>query len=295
MKILFNSKSLHHNIDSEAEGQYRIKSFPGNVEETDINGEGFINLVHTEAHKNRIKNACKNNQIAAEVLLSPSSYDAAISAVGLAVKASEQNDFAVIRPPGHHAGRERAAGFCLFNNIAIASQKLVNEGKKVFIFDFDGHHGDGTQSVFYGSDQVLYCSVHQAYAYPYSGFENETGEGKGKGFTLNIPLISGSGDKEFFEALDKVISTARKFKPDVVGVSAGFDAYHKDRLLGLKFSAKAYYECGFRLRRAFPHIFAVLEGGYHADIKKCVEYFVDGVNVGARPQKNSFDDMMSVG
>ncbi|RLD71276.1 MAG: histone deacetylase family protein [Bacteroidetes bacterium] len=295
MKILFNSKSLHHNANSDAEGSYRIKSFPGNVEETDYNGEEFITLVHTKAHKNSIRNACMNNQVAAEVSLSPTSYEAAISAVGLAVKAAMQDDFAVIRPPGHHAGRERAAGFCLFNNIAIASQKLVNEGKKVFIFDFDGHHGDGTQSIFYDSDRVYYSSVHQAYAYPYSGFANETGEGKGKGFTLNIPLISGSGDKEFFEALSKVISEARKFKPDVIGISAGFDAYHKDRLLGLKLSQKAYYECGFRLRRAFPHIFAVLEGGYHDDIKECVEHFIDGVNVGARPQKSSFDDMMSMG
>lgn len=295
MKILFNSKSLHHNIESKAEGQYRIKTFPGNVEEIDRNGEEYITLVHSENYKQDIRNSCMNSQIAAEVLLSPSSYEAAISAVGLAVKAAEQDDFAVIRPPGHHAGNERAAGFCLFNNIAIATQKLVNEGKKVFIFDFDGHHGDGTQSIFYNSDQVYYSSVHQAYAYPFSGFQTETGEGLGKGYTLNIPLISGSGDKEFFEALDKVISEARKFEPDVIGISAGFDAYHKDRLLGLKFSLKAYYECGFRLRRAFPNIFAVLEGGYHDDIKACVDHFVDGINVGSRPPKNRFNDMMSVG
>ena len=110
-----------------------------------------------------------------------------------------------------------------------------------------------------------------------------------------MPLVSGSGDKEFFASLNKAISEARKFEPDVIGVSAGFDAYHKDRLLGLKFSLKAYYECGFKLRRAFPNIFAVLEGGYHNDIKECVETFVDGVNVGSRPPRNHFNHEMSLG
>ncbi len=91
--------------------------------------------------------------------------------------AAEQGDFAVVRPPGHHAKQERADGFCLFNNIAIAAQKLVNEGKKVFILDIDGHHGDGTQEIFYHSDQVLFCSIHQQYTYPGTGEANETGAG----------------------------------------------------------------------------------------------------------------------
>ncbi len=295
MKILFNKKFLNHNVNSEAEGAYRIAEFPKNFQDVDSNGEKYITLVHTKEYAQSIKETCLNSDVAAEVQLTPDSYEAAISAVGLAVKAAQDGDFAVIRPPGHHAGRERAAGFCLFNNIAIASQMLVDEGKKVFIFDFDGHHGDGTQAIFYNTNQVFYASTHQMYAYPYTGFPEETGEGQGKGFTLNLPLVSGSGDLEFFAALDKVIAVAREFEPDVVGVSAGFDAYEKDRLLQLKFSLKAYYECGLRLRRAFPKIFAVLEGGYHNDIKQCVETFVDGVNVGARPRKSLYDENMSFG
>lgn len=295
MKVLFNKKFLNHNVNSDAEGAYRLSEFPTHFQDIDRNGEEFIPLVHSPEHAQMIKESCLNNKMAAEVQLNPDSYEAAISAVGLAVQAAEAGDFAVIRPPGHHAGRERAAGFCLFNNIAIASQKLVNEGKKVFIFDFDGHHGDGTQAVFYDSNKVFYASTHQMYAYPNTGFADETGEGEGEGFTLNLPLISGSGDTEFFIALDKAIEAAREFAPDVVGVSAGFDAYEKDRLLQLNFSLKAYYECGFRLRRAFPNIFAVLEGGYHHDIRRCVETFVDGVNVGARPRKNLLDEGMSFG
>jgi len=295
MNILFNSKFLNHNQNSEAEGSYRIAQFPNKYKNTDANGEEFITLVHTKKHKELIDNACINNEVAAEVELTSDSYEAAISAIGLTIKASKQYDFAVVRPPGHHAGKERAAGFCLFNNIAIATQKLVNEGKKVFIFDFDGHHGDGTQNIFYESDKVFYCSVHQMYAYPYSGFPEETGSGDGKGHTLNLPLIAGSGDMEFYDVINKAITAAKRFNPDVVGVSAGFDAYEKDRLLALKFTKKGYYECGLRLRRAFPNIFGVLEGGYHNEILECAEAFVEGINIGARPRKSMYDINMSLG
>jgi len=295
MKVLFNKKFLNHNATSDAEGAYRIEQFGELYEDSDRNGEEYITLVHTENYKKLINDACMNNKMLAEVQLTPSSYEAAISAVGLSVQASEYNDFAVIRPPGHHAGEERAAGFCLFNNIAIASRKLVNEGKRVFIFDIDGHHGDGTQAIFYNSDQVYYFSVHQAYAYPFTGFPNEKGEGKGEGYTTNVPLISGSGDKDFLNVVDQAISEAKGFEPDVIAVSAGFDAYEKDRLLNLKLTLKSYYECAFRLRRSFRNIFAVLEGGYHFEIKECVETFIEGIKVGSRPPKDRFDHSMSVG
>jgi acetoin utilization deacetylase AcuC-like enzyme len=133
------------------------------------------------------------------------------------------------------------------------------------------------------------------FMWPFTGQPTETGTGAGLGYTMNLPLLSGSGDKEFLDRVDKAIEAAHKFKPDVVALSAGFDGYEKDRLLNLNYSFKGFYECGFRWRRAFPDIFAVLEGGYHNDIKTCVEHFVDGVNVGSRPPKKRFDDMMSVG
>jgi acetoin utilization deacetylase AcuC-like enzyme len=295
MRVLFNKKFLLHNIHSDAEGTYRIKSFPEHFQDEDFNGEEFITVIHTERYKESIRKACYEGNTVAEVQLTPESYEAAMSAIGLTIMASVQGDFAVVRPPGHHSGRERAAGFCLFNNIAIAAQKLVNEGKRVFIFDFDGHHGDGTQSIFYDSDKVFYTSTHQAFAYPFTGFTNETGTGRGEGFTMNFPMISGNGDKEFLEIVDKIIAVGHNFQPDVVGISAGFDAYYKDHLLGLKLTQKGYYECGFRLRRAFKNIFAVLEGGYHDELLDCVNSFIDGINVGSRPLKNRFDHDMSVG
>ena len=278
MKILFNSKFLQHNSDSFVEGSYRIEGFSSSVDEVDSNGEEFITLVHSESYLRMVRDACMNHQEVAEVSLSPESYQAACSAVGLAVMAAEGNDFAVVRPPGHHAKAERADGFCLFNNIAIAAQKLVHEGKKIFILDIDGHHGDGTQEIFYHSDKVLFCSIHQQYAYPGTGMQNETGAGDGLGYTMNFPLPAGSGDSEMLEAVDAAIQRAREFQADVVGISAGFDGYVDDRLLGLNYTLDGYYICGKKLRQSFDRIFAVLEGGYHFDIKKCTDHFIRGVN-----------------
>ncbi len=278
MNILYNSKFLRHNSDSLVEGPYRIEAFTSHVQEADRNGEQYIPLVHSEPYRNMVREACMHNQVLAEVYLSPESYQAAISAVGLAVMAAEGSDFAVVRPPGHHAKAERADGFCLFNNMAIAAQKLVHEGNKVFILDIDGHHGDGTQEIFYRSDKVLFCSVHQGYAYPGTGGEHETGAAEGQGYTMNFPLPSGSGDRELLEAVDAAIERAREFQADVVGVSAGFDGYKEDRLLDLNYTLDGYYRCGKKLSQSFNRIFALLEGGYHFDILPCTEHFIRGVN-----------------
>ena len=294
MDILYHSKFLKHNIDSEAEGAYRLAEFD-DLPDTEADGERFIELVHEPAYIQRIQEACENQEFMAEVQLNSHSWEAAKTAVGLTVMAAENNGFAAVRPPGHHAAANRASGFCFFNNIAIAAQKLANEGKRVFIFDIDGHHGDGTQALFYDRDDVFYCSVHQHYAYPYTGFAIETGNGKGEGFTANFPIYAGKGDKEFLEVVDKVITLARKFYPDVIAVSAGFDAYADDRLLGLNYSVRGFYECAFRLRRAFPDIFAVLEGGYHHDIRKCVDAFKEGIYRGAVPPKQQWDENMAIG
>lgn len=295
MKVLFHKKFLEHNIDSEAEGAYRILSFADTYEAEEFDGEPYFGLVHSARYIDFIKEACFSGESVAEVPLTPASWDAARLAAGLTIKASESGDFALVRPPGHHAWREKAAGFCFFNNIAIAVQKLVNEGNRVFIFDFDSHHGDGTQSTFYESKQVLVCSIHQHYAFPFTGFPEELGKGDGFGYNFNFPLIAGSGDKEFLAAVDKAIIKGQDFRPDIVAVSAGFDGYFKDKLLGLQITQRAFYECGFRLRRSFSNIFAVLEGGYHADMKECVEHFIEGIHKGALPPALKWDTEMSIG
>ena len=133
MKVLFHKKFLEHNIDSESEGAYRLLSFMDTYEAPRVLGEPYLSLVHSERYIEYIREACQQGDYVAEVSLNPASYEAACLAVGMTIRASEQGDFAVVRPPGHHAGRERAAGFCFFNNIAIAVQKLVNEERR-FLF-----------------------------------------------------------------------------------------------------------------------------------------------------------------
>lgn len=296
MKILFNKIFLDHNIDSQYEGGYRLKDFK-DIKDTTIDGEKWITLVHPETYRDTIKNACLNREVIAEVQLTPESYKAICIAVGLSVEASETENFAVVRPPGHHASFEKPSGFCLFNNIAIATQKLLNEGKRVLLLDIDGHHGDGTQNIFYNTDKVLFCSIHQEYAYPFTGFTTETGAGEGIGYTLNFPLMSDKGDKEFLKRIDKVIEQGREFKPDVIGISAGFDGYFKDKLLQLNYSQRVFYECTYRLKKNFRRtpVFAVLEGGYHPDLRKLVDLFVEGINKGKRPPKITFNEEMAIG
>lgn len=295
MRVLFNKKFLDHNTDSPAEGRYRLANFPEFYDDEEADGEKFISLVHTPSYIEKIKKACSENEVLAEVRLNPKTWEAAKSAVGLSIMASLQGDFAAIRPPGHHAKADCASGFCFFNNIAIAAQNLVNKGKKVMIIDIDGHHGDGTQDIFYHSDKVFYASIHQAFTFPFTGNASETGEGKGKGYTLNIPVMPGCKDGQFLKVIEKLIKAGYQFQPDVVGVSAGFDTYKNDRLLDFKITKKGFYECGFRLRRSFKNVFAVLEGGYHTELKECIESFVNGINVGSRPIKSTFDHEMSIG
>lgn len=295
MNILFNKKFLNHNITSQYEGSYRLAGFMDQAVESEFDGEPFLSLVHSQEYIDYIKGACQSGALLAEVKLTPETYDAACLAVGVSIKAAEQEDFAVVRPPGHHAGRSKTSGFCLFNNMAIAAQKLANEGKSVLIIDIDGHHGDGTQSIFYGSGKVFYCSIHQMNTFPYTGLIFEIGKEEGCGKTLNIPLPEGSGDKEFLKALDKCIRAGRDFQPDIVGISAGFDGYGADKLLDLTYSQKAFYECGYRLRKCFKSVFAVLEGGYHDEVKLCVDKLVEGVNIASRPPKITWDDNMAIG
>ena len=269
---------LLHNPDDRLEGGYRLAEFSGLVDDIESNGEEFLTLVHAEKYIRKIKKMAEDREILAEVKLTKESYDAACIAAGLSVSVSHSNGFALVRPPGHHADREEAAGFCLFNNIAIATQKLVNEGKKVCILDIDGHHGNGTQSIFYKSNKVLYCSIHQHSTFPGTGQVYEIGKEEGIGFNINIPILKGSGDDIFLLALNKLLPIILKFNPDIIGVSAGFDGYHDDYLLDLNYSLHSYYECASLLKNNFNNIFAVLEGGYHRNLKECVDIFISGIN-----------------
>lgn len=296
MKFLFNKQFLKHNPGSPGEGPYRIKDF-SDLPDTTIDGEKWITLVHSKEYVDLIRQSCEENRYVAEVHLSNDSFKAACLAVGLTVKASQIGAFAIVRPPGHHAAREKTHGLCLFNNMAIAAQKLVNEGKRVFILDIDGHHGDGTQEIFYDSNKVFFTSVHQEQVFPFTGSILETGIGEGTGYTLNLPLYAGCGDKEFLEKLKIAIQAAREYDPDVIGVSVGFDGYEKDDILELNYSDNLYYEIAYQLKKAFRHkrVFAVLEGGYHLEIRRLAELFIEGIMNGGKPPKVKYNEDMAIG
>ena len=280
MDIIYNRSFLEHDTGMHPENRKRLESL-GKLKETKIeSGEPYLGLIHTKEYIDLVKDTCKRGgHLDPDTIVSERSYEAAVLAVGATIMASKTNDFALVRPPGHHAYPDHSSGFCIFNNIAIAAKKLVNEGKKVFILDFDGHLGDGTVKIFYNTDKVLYWSLHQGPAFPGGGNVDEIGEGTGKGYTINMPLPPGTGDDLFIDALERLMIIPAQFKPDVVAVSAGFDGHSADLLLDLRLSCRSYYKIGHILSQRFKNVFATLEGGYNLSVlQKCIFNFIDGAN-----------------
>jgi acetoin utilization deacetylase AcuC-like enzyme len=286
MNFLYNSVCAQHQTGEHPENIKRILAFDELPSVDFPDGEPYLEWVHPAHYVDFIRRSAEESlPIDEDTYTSQGSFLAATRAVGAAVLAAEQGDFALIRPPGHHAYAEKAGGFCLFNSVAVAAQKLAQEGKKVLIFDFDGHQGDGTADIFYHSDQVMYWSMHQHPAFPGKGMSNEIGAGPGEGFTINIPLPPGCADDIFLDAIRHVLPIALQFKPDVLAVSAGFDAHQYDPLLDLRVSTTGYYQIGKLLHEHFPHMFAVLEGGYNIEwLRKSAFSFLAGVNGEADPQ-----------
>ena len=205
------------------------------------------------------------------------SWPAAKLAAGAAITAVEdvqagnlKNAFCAVRPPGHHALRDKAMGFCLVNNLAVAAAHLIEKFSynRVLIVDWDAHHGNGTQHIFYADPKVYYYSSHQYPFYPGTGAAFETGEGEGKGTTLNVPLAAGSGDREFIAAIkEKLLPAAKNYRPEFILVSAGFDAHRADPLSGLKVSEQGFEEAARLVKELAEsecegRLVSVLEGGY---------------------------------
>jgi acetoin utilization deacetylase AcuC-like enzyme len=202
---------------------------------------------------------------------------AALHAAGAGVQAAHlvldgkiSSAFCCVRPPGHHAERSRAMGFCIFNNIAVAAAHLV-EGEglaRVAIVDWDVHHGNGTESMFIDDDRVLYVSLHQYPHYPGTGSAGTIGTGKGQGYTINLPMASGAGDREYLAAFrDRIVPALDEFKPEFILVSAGFDAHEDDPLSGMVLTTSAFREMTALLKESAEkhckgRIVSMLEGGY---------------------------------
>ncbi len=229
-----------------------------------------VEMVHHPAYVQKIR-TFGQGYVDPDTYISEGSLDAALFAVGAVMEAVDRcqkgeirRAFCAVRPPGHHAEADRAMGFCIFNNIAVGARYAQRAGyKKVFIVDFDVHHGNGTQHVFERDDSVFYFSTHQYPFYPGTGSESESGKGKGEGFTFNVPMRSGSGDKDYFRVYNDILpGVLRSFRPDIILVSAGYDVHGNDPLAAIRVSGE-----GIRcivdgiLSFPAPAVFA-LEGGY---------------------------------
>jgi len=210
----------------------------------------------------------------------PVSFDAAVRAAGGMLSAIESvlrgevdTAFPLVRPPGHHAEKNRAMGFCLFNNVAVGAAYLLKsyQFNRILIVDWDLHHGNGTQNMFYHSSQVLYFSMHQYPYYPGTGGIKEIGTEGGAGYTINVPLPAGMGDREYMKIFSSILGPViDQYKPEFILVSAGFDTYFEDPLGGMKVTPKGFARMTRFLREAAKKhcggkIVYILEGGYNLD------------------------------
>jgi len=233
-----------------------------------------VAAVHPGGYLDRIQafTAAGGGSLDADTTASSGSYAAALLAAGAGLDAVERLDrgegdaaFCAIRPPGHHATPRRPMGFCLVNNVAVCAASLVARGERVLVVDYDAHHGNGTQDVFYGDDRVVFVSIHEYPLYPGTGALEESGAGAGRGATVNVPVPAGATGDVYRDAVDKVVAPiAAAFCPTWLLVSAGFDAHRADPLTGLALSAGDFGDLAAAVAELVPpgrRVF-FLEGGY---------------------------------
>jgi acetoin utilization deacetylase AcuC-like enzyme len=252
-------------------GYQRLESPPVN--------RAILQRVHPQAYVEAIETLCAEGGgfLDADTLVSRGSFQAALHGAGGAVALVEHLlagrpgavGFSAHRPPGHHALPRRPMGFCLFNSIAVAAQHALDSGgaQRVLIVDWDVHHGNGTNDFFHPSDRALFCSIHEWPLYPGTGPGSDVGEGDGRGYTINLPVPSGSGDAVFVSLVrDVIVPAGREYGPDLILISAGFDAHEGDPLAGCRVSDAGFAAMAILLRDLARElevpIGAVMEGGY---------------------------------
>ncbi|MDI3339575.1 MAG: histone deacetylase [Sphaerobacter sp.] len=239
-----------------------------------------VGLVHDQEYIRFIEQLCHGGgaYLDSDTYVCPQTYETALLAVGAAIGAVDRvldgdlrRVFAFPRPPGHHAERRRGMGFCIFNNVAIAARHALDRRglRRVAIIDWDVHHGNGTQEAFYDTDEVLFVSLHQSPLYPGTGGRDEEGSGYGQGYTLNLPLPPGTGDATYLRLFDEVVGPRiLSYVPELILVSAGFDAHRDDPLALMEVTEQGFYAMASRVREwadrcSHGRLVLVLEGGYN--------------------------------
>ena len=238
--------------------------------------EFFLNKTHSIEYINHVKQSFPKKGLVfldGDTIVSPGSKDATKDAVGSIITAIDgvqnkefKNAFCAVRPPGHHAEKDKAMGFCIYNNVAVGANYLIEKYKykKIAIIDFDVHHGNGTQDIFYDNEKVLYVSTHQYPYYPGSGSDKENGKFNN---VLNIPLEAGTTSEVYLNAYENVLTKIKQFKPEFLLFSAGFDAHIDDPLAQMRLSTEDFYKI---TKRTLEHsksfcngkVVSILEGGY---------------------------------
>ena len=284
---LRHPSSLAHDTGAHPERPDRIRALEGALEARDWLGwevreapaatEEQLLRVHPRSHLEHLRGACERGEpIDLDTPVVPASWEAALRAAGGAcaladalVGGEAPTGFAALRPPGHHAEPDRAMGFCLLSNVAIAARHaLAAPGvERVLVLDWDVHHGNGTQAAFYDSPDVLFVSLHRWPFYPGTGAADEAGSGAGEGYTVNVPLPGGSGEVEWLDAFEHVaLPAAREYRPDLILISAGFDAHRDDPLGGCLLDTASYGRMAGEVAALADGLGvpagAVLEGGY---------------------------------